>query len=61
MNLQSHIPPSAKKVFSGQIYDIYQWQQKMFDGSIETFEAAQRENVVTIIPIIDDTILVQDE
>ena len=36
------IPKQAKKVFTGEIFDIYQWPQKMFDGSYATFEAIKR-------------------
>lgn len=32
------LPPQAKKVFTGQIFDVYQWEQEMYDGSFETFE-----------------------
>ncbi|KKP89624.1 MAG: NUDIX hydrolase [Candidatus Moranbacteria bacterium GW2011_GWC2_37_73] len=27
------IPEHAKKVFSGTFFDVYQWEQEMFDGS----------------------------
>ncbi len=39
------IPPNAKRVFKGIIFDVYQWQQKMFDGSKETFEMLKRANL----------------
>ncbi len=32
------IPDHATCVFRGMLFDVYQWQQEMFDGSIETFE-----------------------
>lgn len=32
------IPSFAKKVFKGIMFDVYQWQQKMFEGKLETFE-----------------------
>ncbi len=43
------IPKQAKKVFTGEIFDIYQWPQKMFDGSIATFEMIKRPDTVQII------------
>lgn len=55
------IPKNAKKVFSGVIFDIYQWQQEMFDGTSETFEMAKRSNSVITIGIVDDKILVVNE
>lgn len=43
------IPKNAMKVFSGEIFDVYQWPQKMFDGSVETFEMLRRPDAVLII------------
>ena len=51
------IPPNAKKVFSGKIFDVYQWEQKMFDGSTAIFESVKRPNTVDIIAIVGDKIL----
>lgn len=36
------IPEHAKKVFSGILFDIYQWEQTLYDGSTTTFERAVR-------------------
>ncbi|MDR1033110.1 MAG: NUDIX hydrolase [Candidatus Nomurabacteria bacterium] len=52
------VPPQAKLAFRGQIFDIYQWQQKMFDGSYATFEMAKRPDTVNVIVIRDDKIVV---
>jgi ADP-ribose pyrophosphatase len=48
------IPPHAQKVFSGEIFDVYHWQQEMFDGSMATFERLKRADTVSVIPITDD-------
>ncbi len=45
------IPPEAKKVFTGVIYDAYQWQQPFFDGSTATFERLRRHDSVVILPV----------
>ena len=45
------IPKEAKKVFTGKVFDVYQWQQKMFDGSFKTFEMIDRPDTVEVIPI----------
>ncbi len=56
------IPESAKKVFAGQIFDVYQWLQTMFDGSTETFEMLKRPDTVQVIAVKDNQIvLVHDE
>lgn len=48
------LPKNAKKVFRGVIFDTYQWQQKMFDGTYQTFEMLKRPDTVQIIPILDN-------
>ena len=53
------LPPNAKKVFSGLIWDVYQWPQKMFDGATHTFECLKRVNTAVIIPVVGDKILIQ--
>ncbi len=45
------IPPDAKRVFHGVIFDVYQWQQKLFDGSYQTFEKLKRPDTVLIIAV----------
>lgn len=47
-------PADAKLVFKGQIFNVYQWQQQMFDGSYETFEQLTRPDTVVVIPVTDD-------
>ena len=32
------VPKQAKRVFKGVIFDVYQWEQEMFDGTKEIFE-----------------------
>src|ERR1700761_2937477 len=44
----------SNKVFEGVRFDIYQWQQEMFDGSVATFEVAKRNDTIVVIPILDD-------
>jgi 8-oxo-dGTP pyrophosphatase MutT (NUDIX family) len=51
----------AEKVFSGTRFDIYQWKQKLFNGSMVTFEIAKRNDTVVIIPIIDEEIVLVKE
>lgn len=55
------IPDKAEKVFSGQIFDVYQWPQAMFDGSSATFEMLKRPDTVTVICVVDNKILALDE
>lgn len=56
------IPEGAKRVFEGVIYSVYQWQQKLFDGSQTTFEMLRRPDTVSAICVIDNKLIVlQDE
>ncbi len=55
------IPANAQLVFKGEIFDVYQWEQEMFDGSFQTFEMLKRPDTTLIIPIVDDRIIVLDE
>ena len=48
------IPKTAKLVFKGIIFDIYQWKQKLFDGTYQTFEKSKRQDTVNVIPITTD-------
>lgn len=55
------IPENAERVFEGVIYDVYQWQQEMFDGSFETFEMIKRPDSVNIIAVHEDKIIISRE
>lgn len=48
------IPRHAKKVFSGKIFDVYQWQQTMYDGSKLTYEKVKRLPTVGIFPVTSE-------
>jgi ADP-ribose pyrophosphatase len=52
------IPPQAKRVFKGVIFDVYQWEQEMFDGSKVIFEKIKRPYTVEVIPVYEGKILV---
>jgi ADP-ribose pyrophosphatase len=55
------LPPQAKKVFQGKIFSVYQWEQKLYDGTTETFEMLKRPGTIQIIPTADDKIFVAFE
>ena len=48
------IPDYAKKVFSGVLFDVYQWEQELFDGTKTTFEKVKRADTVVVFPVLDD-------
>jgi len=46
------IPEDATKIFDGVLFEVYQWQQKIFDGTYATFEKVKRiTDSVNILPI----------
>lgn len=48
------IPPQAELVFRGTIFEVYHWQQEMFDGSYETFEMLRRPDTIIVVAVNDD-------
>ncbi len=58
----SLIPDNAKRVFKGEIFEVHQWQQELFDGSFATFEQLKRpDTVVAILYDGHDFVVVADE
>ncbi|MDD2487726.1 MAG: NUDIX hydrolase [Candidatus Gracilibacteria bacterium] len=56
------IPEHAKMVFKGKNFDVYQWEQEMFDGSKKIFEKLKRNDAIDIIAISEDKkILILEE
>lgn len=54
MRTKPKLPKSAKRVFHGEIFDVYQWRQKVYDGSFQTYEMLARPDTVVIIAITED-------
>lgn len=57
------IPNNAQLVFKGKLFDVYQWEQVMFDGTKKTFEKVKRPDTVLVFPIMDDgkILLIEEE
>lgn len=55
------IPQTAKRVFEGKLFDVYQWDQELFDGKTITFEKLKRPDTVNVIPITTDGQIVISE
>ena len=52
------VPEKAELVFSGKIFNVHQWPQKLFDGTTETFEMLSRTDTVKVIAIKDNKIII---
>ncbi len=48
------IPENAKRVFRGILFDVYKWEQELFDGIKNIFEKLKRPDTVVIFPILPD-------
>lgn len=61
--MRHKIPSQAKLAFKGQIFDVYQWEQVLFDDSKMIFESLKRSDTVTVIPVTEDgkIMLIEEE
>ncbi len=48
------IPEHAECTYKGKIFDVFQWQQPMYDGTTKTFEKLKRPDTVVVFPVLDD-------
>ena len=48
------IPENAKTVFKGEIFEVLQWPQSMFDGTSATFEKLRRPDTAIVIPVLSN-------
>ena len=48
------MPSDAALVFKGELFDVYQWQQQMYDGTYQTFEKLRRPDAVVVFGVLDD-------
>lgn len=57
------MPENAKRVFKGVIFDVYQWEQEMYDGTKATFEKLRRPDTVVVFPVLPDgkILLIEEE
>ena len=55
------IPDDARIVYRGVIFTVYQWDQRMFDGTTAVFERATRPDSAQVIPVMDGKVLLARE
>jgi ADP-ribose pyrophosphatase len=55
------VPPHAKRVFKGIIYDTYHWQQELYNGAKATFEMLKRPDTVKTIAIDGNKIIILEQ
>ncbi len=54
MRTKPKLPKGAKRVFHGEIFDVYQWKQKVYDGSFQRYEMLARADTVVVLAITPD-------
>ena len=55
------VPQHAKLVFSGKLFDVYQWNQKLYNGKTTTFEMLKRPDTVKVLAVYQSKIIVLKE
>ncbi len=55
------VPEHSQRVFKGKIFDVYQWEQELYDGTKTTFEMLKRPDSVHTIAIKDEKIIVLEQ
>jgi ADP-ribose pyrophosphatase len=59
--LHHGLPENAKLVFKGVRFEVWQWEQTMYDGSIAIFEKVWRMPTVNVIAVTDGKIIIEDQ
>jgi len=52
------VPPHAKRVFKGILFQVYQWEQELFDGTFKTFEKLVRKPSTDILVVQNNQIMI---
>jgi ADP-ribose pyrophosphatase len=52
--MPNSLPPHARRVFKGKIFDVYHYNQELFDGSKEVYEKLTRQNSCQIIAVTSE-------
>lgn len=61
MRSRKGLPSHAYCVFKGKIFEVWQWEQEMFDGSTQVFEKIWRPPTVEIIATVGDEIIIEEQ
>lgn len=54
-------PDHAVCVFRGVLFEVWQWQQELFNGSTATFESVRRPDTVLILPVSGSDVILAEE
>lgn len=60
-SIPNQLPPNARLAFKGKIFEVWQWEQTLYDGSIVTYERVRRPPTIIIIAAVGDKIIAQEQ
>ncbi len=61
MHNRKPMPAHARQVFKGEIFEVWQWEQRLYDGSLALFERLKRTDTTNVIATVEDKILLQTQ
>jgi ADP-ribose pyrophosphatase len=59
--LRKELPAHAQMVFKGILFEVWQWEQELFDGTTTTFEKIWRHPTVQVIATMGDKLLIEEQ
>lgn len=60
-NIPNELPETAQLAFKGDVFEVWQWPQRMPDGSTVTFERMRRPATVIVFAVVADCIILQKQ
>lgn len=55
------LPEHARCVFKGVMFEVWQWEQTMYDGSVQLFERIKRPDTAEVFVVTGDKILIEEQ
>lgn len=59
--VNKELPAGAHCAYHGVIYDVWQWEQTLFDGSTGIFERLVRPDSTQVIAVVQNRIILQEQ
>ena len=54
---KAYLPENAQCVSEGVLFDVYQWEQELYDGSTKKFERLVGRDIGKIVPVLEDGLI----
>ena len=56
-----NLPPGAKLVFKGVIYEVWEWPQLLYNGATSQFQCLRRPNTAEVIATVGDKVIMLNQ